>query len=158
MSTPRFLISDHVHGTEQKKDNKDSLNFSPDRPFEYVGMDILAHVLKTRLNNQFVMVMTDRYTKGTKSVPTRKTNAKAVTCIILEQWVVNFRIRSKLLTDNGPQFVSNIFAVGSSQLGAKNNTNTECHSHANSKAKQSNLILVSPLRSYVSKLQTDYVT
>lgn len=52
------------------------------------------------------MVMTDRYTMLTKAILAQKTNATAVAIIFLDHVVENFGISSKLLNNNGPQFVA----------------------------------------------------
>lgn len=69
---------------------------------EYVGMNILGRLLKTRQGNQFVIVTTDSYTKLMEAISTQKTNATAITRIFSEHWVASFEIPPKRLTDNSP--------------------------------------------------------
>lgn len=57
--------------------------FFQEGPLEYIGMDILRHLPKTRKGDRFAVEITDRYTKRTKAIPTFKTNSTTVTCIFL---------------------------------------------------------------------------
>lgn len=75
----------------------------------YVGIDILGPLRKSKQDNQFVVVMTDRYTNLTKPIQTTNTNANTVARIFIEYWVASFGIPYKVVTDNGPQFVAKFF-------------------------------------------------
>lgn len=82
-------------------------------------MDILALLLNTKPGNQFVFVMTNRYTKRTRAIPTTTTNATTVARIFVEHWVANCGIPSKLLSENRPHFVSKFFVAVFDTLGVK---------------------------------------
>lgn len=82
-------------------------------------MNIFGPLPKTKQGSQFVVVITDRYTKRTKAIPTTK-NATTVARILLEHWVAYYAITSKLLTDNGSQIVSEIRVVMCGTLGVDN--------------------------------------
>lgn len=64
----------------------------------------------------------DRYMKLTRALPTTKTITATSVCIILEHCVENYRIPSKLPTDNGTQFMSKIFVEVRSTLEVSNIT------------------------------------
>lgn len=97
----------------------------PDGCPEYACMAILNHLPKTRQGNQFVDAMKDKYTKLSKATPTKKANAVAVTCKYLEYWVASLGVLSVLITENGPQFVSNGFLAVGRMLGVNNITIAE---------------------------------
>lgn len=94
-------------------------------PLEYVATDILRTTPKTKQGNHFVFVMTDRYRKLTKSMPTTKHNNTTVARILFEHWVAKYVIPSMLLTDNSPQFVSKLFVTVCSTFAMNNNTLTD---------------------------------
>lgn len=76
-----------------------------------MGVGVLGPLPKTMQGNQFVVLMTDRYTKLTKATLTTKANATTVTSIFFENRVANYGTPSELLTDNGLRLVSKIFVA-----------------------------------------------
>lgn len=62
--------------------------------------------MKTKLGNQFVLKIKNRYTKLKKVIWTSKTDASTVAHIFHEHCVENYGILSKLFTENSPPFVS----------------------------------------------------
>lgn len=59
--------------------------FFPKGPIEYVVMVILGPLLRSKQSGQFAVVMTDRYTRLTKAIPTTKINTTKEAFIFLEQ-------------------------------------------------------------------------
>lgn len=89
----------------------------PEGPLEYVGMAILGPIPKTKEGIQLLVVMTEKYKKLIRAVPVEKSSATTVARIILVHQVTNYSFPSKLLNDNGPQFVSKLFVAVGSTLG-----------------------------------------
>lgn len=108
-------------------------------------MDILGPVPNTDQGSQFVVVMADRYTKLTEAIPTTKTNVTTVACILLECLVANCSIPSRLLTDNGAQFVSRCFVAVCNTLGANNVPTAEYNPQTNGQVELFNSTLITPL-------------
>lgn len=92
---------------------------------EYIYMDIRRPLLKSRQGNQFVVMTTDGYTKLTNVIRTTKTRINNVSRSVLGHLVANYDILSKLLTENSPQFVSEIFVAVCSTLEVNNIPTTE---------------------------------
>lgn len=65
-------------------------------------------------------------------------------------------IPSKLLTNIGPQFVSNFFVVDCKALGVNNITITEYYPQTSGPTKRFYSTIVSRLRHYLSEHQKDY--
>lgn len=63
------------HRANEKKKRQPELFFL-NGSLEYVDMEILAPLLKTKQGNQFVIIMTARYAKLTKAVSTQNTNTQ----------------------------------------------------------------------------------
>lgn len=105
-----------------------------------------------------MVVPLDRYTKLAKGVPTTKTRTITDACIFSEHWVSNYGIPSKLLANNGPQFVSKIFVAVCSILKGNNITTAEYHPQSNGQAERFYSTLISRLCHYLSENQTDWGT
>jgi hypothetical protein len=53
-------------------------------------MDILGHLPKTELGNMFLLVITDRFSKLTRTVPLRTITALSVSKAFCEAWVFSY--------------------------------------------------------------------
>lgn len=76
---------------------------------EFVAMDILEALPKTTQGNHFFLVITQRYSKLTRSITTFKGTSAHRTNLFLDDWIYKFGISMDLLADNGQQFVSKFF-------------------------------------------------
>jgi hypothetical protein len=72
-------------------------------------MEILGPLPRTKHGNRFLLVIADRYTKVTRTVPLRTVTALSVARAFVDQWVYVYGPPVSLLTDNGPQFRANFF-------------------------------------------------
>jgi Integrase zinc binding domain len=61
--------------------------FPASEPLEYVSLDILGQLPKTEHGNRFLLVITDRFSKLTRTVPLRTISAFVVDKAFYENWV-----------------------------------------------------------------------
>jgi transposase InsO family protein len=86
-------------------------------PLESVAMDILGPLPRTKHGNRFLLVIADRYTKVTRTVPLRTVTAISVARSFVDQCVYVYGPPVSLLTDNGPQFTAKFFQAACAELG-----------------------------------------
>ena len=132
--------------------------FPANAPLESVAMDILGPLSKTRHGNRFLLVIADRYTKITRTVPLRTITALTVAQAFCEHWVYIYGPPVSLLSDNGPQFAAKFFQAVCTELGIKKLFTTAYHPQANGQVERYNRTLVQALRAYVSKRLDDWET
>ena len=130
--------------------------FPANAPLESVAMDILGPLPKTRHGNRFLLVIADRYSKLTRTVPLRVTTALTVAQAFCEHWVFVYGPPVTLLTDNGPQFAAKFFQAACAELGIKKVFTTAYHPQTNGQVERYNRTLVEALRAYVSRRQDDW--
>jgi hypothetical protein len=130
--------------------------FPANAPLESVAMDILGPLPKTRHGNRFLLVIADRYSKLTRTVPLRVTTALAVAQAFCDHWVFVYGPPVSLLTDNGPQFAAKFFQAACAELGIKKVFTTAYHPQTNGQVERYNRTLVEALRAYVSRRQDDW--
>jgi Integrase core domain len=82
-------------------------------------MDILGPLPKSKHGNRFLLVITDRYSKMTQTVPLTAITALSVARAFCEQWVYVYGAPVTLLTENGPQFTAKVFQAVCAELGVK---------------------------------------
>jgi len=63
------------------------------------------------------LVITDRFAKLTKCVALRRITAMSVASAIIDAWVSAYGPPDRVLSDQGPQFMSNFFIAVMEMLG-----------------------------------------
>ena len=93
--------------------------FPARKPLEFVAIDILGLIEKTSDGFQYILVMTDRFSKLTKVVPLKKITAHTVAQAFLVHWCFNYGLPAVLLSDNGSQFTAALFKTVCTELGIR---------------------------------------
>jgi Integrase zinc binding domain len=79
--------------TERKRTS--FLNLFPESgPLEFVAMDILGPLPKMEHGNRFLLVISDRFSKLTRTVPLRTITALGVAKAFCEAWVLSYGTRA----------------------------------------------------------------
>ena len=130
--------------------------FPATRPLEYVAMDILGPLPRTKHGMRFILVITDRFTKLTKTEALRTITSLAVAKAFCKTWVFNYGTPKILLTDNGTQFTASFFRNVCRILGIHKVFTTEYHPQTNGQAERFNRTIIAAIRNYVSDSQRDW--
>jgi len=75
----------------------------PKKPLTEVGIDILGPLLNTVDGNRYVFVMSDRFSKLTRTVALRRITAVTVAPAFLTAWVAAYGPPDCVLSDQGRQ-------------------------------------------------------
>lgn len=127
--------------------------FHSSGPLEFT----LSPLPKTRTCNQFIIVMTDCFSKFIRVVPSTSTTAPHVASIFIDHWLVLCRIPAYLLTNSQPQFVFNFFMRLSAKiLGLKHLAMAAYYLHTNGQAERCNKTMILILNQCVSEHQHDW--
>jgi transposase InsO family protein len=129
--------------------------FAANGPMESVAMDILGPLPRTTHGNTFLLVIADRFSKVTITVPLRTVTALSVATAFCDRWVYVYGPPISLLTDNGPQFAAKFFQAVCAELGVKKLFTSAYHLKTNGQVERYNRTILAALRAYVSKRQ-DY--
>jgi len=130
--------------------------FQAKGPLEDIAMDLLGPLPRTRHGKQHVLVITDRYSKLTRTIALSKTTAPHVAQAFVDHWVMPYGIPASVLSDNGPQFVSKFMGAVCGILGVKQLTTTAYHPQTNGQTERYNKTIVARLRHYVAENQADW--
>ena len=83
--------------------------FPATRPFEMVSIDIVGPLPVTKTKNRYIITMIDRFSRYCMLQPTKTVTAHDVVQA-MERWMSIFGPPDMILSDNGSQFVSKVFA------------------------------------------------
>jgi transposase InsO family protein len=141
--------------SERRHTNRLQL-FPAKGPLESVAMDILGPLPRTKHGNRFLLVIADRYTKVTRTVPLRTVTALSVARAFVDHWAYVYGPPVSLLTDNGPQFTAKFFQAACAELGIDKVFTTAYHPQTNGQVERYNRTILAALRAYVAKRQDDW--
>ncbi|GFU79701.1 retrovirus-related Pol polyprotein from transposon 297 [Trichonephila clavipes] len=89
-------------------------------PNEIVTLDLLGPYPTSRPERyRFLLVITDHFTKWSELIPLRKASAQAIANALLENYLSRYGAPISLISDNGPQFISEVFEHLSHRLDIK---------------------------------------
>jgi len=130
--------------------------FPATEPLTSVCIDILGEFIKTPRRNEYLLVITDRFTKLTKTIPMKGISAAEVARCFVNEWVFNYGPPKELISDNGGCFTSKFFLDVCSILSIKNNFTTTYHPQANGQVERYNRTILAALRTYVADHPKDW--
>jgi transposase InsO family protein len=130
--------------------------FPASAPLEYVAIDILGPLPKTGHGNRFLLVMTDRFSKLTRTVPLRTTTALVCARAFCDHWVYTYGAPRHVLTDNGPQFTAKFFHAVCRELGIEKVFTTAYHPQTNGQVERFNRTILNSLRGYIAANQNNW--
>ncbi|GFW68564.1 retrovirus-related Pol polyprotein from transposon 412 [Trichonephila clavipes] len=89
-------------------------------PNEIVTLDLLGPYPLSRVRrNRYVLVIKDHFSKWAEIIPLKKTSARVIADNFFDNYVSRFGAPINLISDNGPQFISDIFENLSERLGIR---------------------------------------
>ena len=124
--------------------------FPATTPLEFVSIDILGELIRTRRGNKFLPVITDRFSKLVRTVPLKRITAMEISRAFTHHWVFVYGPPLTVLSDNGPQFAAKLFIDICRIIGAKNVFTTTYHPQCNGQVERFNRTIINALRHYVA--------
>ncbi|GFW03424.1 retrovirus-related Pol polyprotein from transposon 412 [Trichonephila clavipes] len=89
-------------------------------PNEIVTLDLLGPYPVSRVRcNRYLLVITDHFSKWAKIIPLKKASARVIADNFFDNYISRFGAPTKLISDNGPQIISDIFENLSERLGIR---------------------------------------
>ena len=77
-------------------------------PNERIAMDVCGPLIKTPDGNEYVLAITDYFTKFTEAFPMKDQKAETIATILVEKWIHKYGQPMELHTDQGKNFESNL--------------------------------------------------
>ena len=129
--------------------------FPAHAPLDYVAIDILGPLIQSKDGYKYILVISDRFSKLTGTVPLETVNEKTVAQAFLNHWAFVYGPPRVLLTDNGKQFVSKFFREVCRVIGTNNLYTTTYNAKCNGQVERFNRTVLNLLRTYVGEHPRD---
>jgi len=124
--------------------------FPATEPLTELSVDIFGPIPASKKGNRFILVIIDRFAKRTKCVALRRITAMSVASAIIEAWVSAYGPLDRILSDQGPQFMTIFFIAVMKMLGIETVRTTAYHPQTNGKVERYNRTMATQLRQYVA--------
>jgi hypothetical protein len=125
-------------------------------PFEIIGIDVVGPLPTTSRGMKYIIVAICYYSKWCEALATKDFTALTTAMFIINQLICRFGFMSKILTDQGPNFESNLIRELCKCLKADKLRTTAYHPQCNGEVERQNRTLKSMLAKYVNSNHTDW--
>ena len=129
---------------------------TPSKPFEKCALDIVGPLTITTNGNKYLLTFQDLLTKYSKAIPISNQEANTVSKEFVTKIVLEHGIPEKILTDQGTNFLSEIFKNTCKLLKINKIQTTAYHPESNGALERSHRTLAEYLRHYINEDQTDW--
>ena len=101
------------------------------QPWHTIGVDIMGPYPPTQRQKQYVLVVVDYFTRWVEIFSLRSTTSSDIARILIDEIVCRWGCPTYILSDNGRQFVSDLFTEICSSLGIATKTTSNYHPQTN---------------------------
>jgi hypothetical protein len=129
-----------------------------EKPFEKCFLDVMGPLPVTLKGNKYILAFQDDLSKYVIAVPIEKQVAETVARVFVENVVLRYGTPQILQTDQGANFMNEMFKHTCNLLKIKKIQSTSFHPESQGGIERSHRVLAEYLRHYVSEDQTDWDT
>ncbi|KFM73878.1 Retrovirus-related Pol polyprotein from transposon 297, partial [Stegodyphus mimosarum] len=125
-------------------------------PNQIIGIDLLGPYPRSKVNkSRYLLVIVDHFSKWLELIPLKRASAKIVVDSILNKYILKYGAPLKVISDNGPQFVSKMFEEMCAKLGIRHLKMVPYRPQSNI-AERVNRNVVKIIRSYVKNYHSTW--
>ncbi|XP_062621185.1 uncharacterized protein LOC134282810 [Saccostrea cucullata] len=126
-------------------------------PMDRIATDILGELPMTEDGNKYILLVSDCFTKWTKSFPMPNMEAKTVAKLIVEEVIARFGVPSVIHSDQGRQYESVLFEEMCQVLKLRKHGRTRpYHTQSDLMVERFNKTLVTMLSAYLNDHHSDW--
>jgi hypothetical protein len=141
------------HGKQHKL-----VQFQVGAKFELIGMDLVGPLPLTDSKNRYLLTVTDYWTRWCEAYPIPNKESKTVANAFMTRWVTQHGTPLSILTDQGKEFVSELFHECCILMDTWKMRTTPFHPRCNGLTERLNQTVERMLSAFVSENQRDWDT
>jgi transposase InsO family protein len=157
-------VTSYVVGCEPCNRNKKTsphgkcpmTEFQAGIPMERVHIDFLGPLPKTKAGNKYILMMVDQFTKWVECVALPDQTAETTAKAIVDNWFCRLGVPLQILTDQGRNFESQLFAELCKIFEVRKTRTTPYRPSANGQVERYNRTLMDAIRCYTGKSQNNW--
>lgn len=142
--------------TQNKTKMPMKITTTPDVVWEKCALDIVGPLNQTSDGNKYVLTFQDELSKYTLAIPIQQQDAVTVAKAFVEEVVLKFGIPQMILTDQGSNFMSEVFTNVCKLLKIKKIRTTAYHPQSNGALERTHRVLVEYLRCFILEDQSNW--
>lgn len=124
---------------------------SSKKPFERIALDIVGPLQTSESNNQYILTFQDDLTRFIQAVPIPNQEVSTIAEAYVRKFICVFGTPKVLLTDQGSNFLSELFKNVCKLFKIKKNQTSPYHPQSNGALERSHRSLGDYLRSYATQ-------
>ena len=126
------------------------------KPFERCAIDIVGPTTETNKGNRYILTFQDNLTKFVVAEPIQAQDAETVAREFVRSVILKFGTSEVILSDQGSNFLSELFRNTCKLLRIKKINTTAFHPESNGGLERGHRVLVEYLRHYITEDQRDW--
>ena len=123
---------------------------------ERVHIDILGPFPPSKSGNVYILMMIDQFTRWVECMPLKDQTAEVVARSAVDNFFSRFGLPSELHSDQGRNFMSNLFVELCERLQIARTRTTPYHPSGNGQVERQNRLLLQLIRAYLGKHQNTW--
>ena len=131
-------------------------NLPTGAPFERIAMDILDTRKRTSRGFQYVLVISDYFSKYTDAFPLRRHTAPIVADILMRRWIVYHGVPKQIHSDQGPEFEGTLIRSLANLLGFNKTRTSPYRPQSDGQVERFNRSLLNMLSAFVTDQALDW--
>ena len=125
------------------------------KPFEIVQIDYVK-VDKAKGGYEYILVVTDHFTKFAQAYGTKKNNSRSAADKIFNHFILQFGYPVRIHSDQGQEFNSELFMHLHHLSGIRKSTTTPYHPQGNAQCERLNRTVINMLKSLPEEEKADW--
>lgn len=126
------------------------------KPFEKCCLDIVGPLPETQTGNKYILTFQDELSKFLVAIPISRQDAETVAREFVRQIILRMGTPRKLLTDQGSNFLSEVFKNTCKLLRIQKLQTTAFHPESNGSLERSHRVLKEYLRHYIKEDESNW--
>jgi hypothetical protein len=126
------------------------------RPFEKCCLDMVGPLPETQEGNKYILTFQDELSKYLVAIPVPRQDTETVARAFVTHIILKFGTPERLLTDQGSNFLSEIFKNTCKMLKIEKLQTTAFHPESNGSLERSHRVLKEYLRHYIAEDQSNW--